>query len=47
MTIYKELLDELLKGCELPEDLLGDAGPLTRLFRLRLFFQVWAGATPW
>ncbi|MGR3473767.1 MAG: hypothetical protein ACU0CJ_05565, partial [Sulfitobacter sp.] len=25
MTISKELLDELLKGCERPEDLLGDA----------------------
>lgn len=27
MTISKELLDELLKGCERPEDLLGEAGP--------------------
>ena len=26
MTISKELLDELLKGCERPEDLLGDTG---------------------
>jgi hypothetical protein len=26
MTISKELLDELLKGCDRPEDLLGDAG---------------------
>ena len=26
MTISKELLDELLKGCERPEDLLGDGG---------------------
>jgi hypothetical protein len=25
MTISKELLDELLKGCEGPEDLLGDS----------------------
>tara|TARA_R110001606_G_scaffold394150_1_gene564786 strand:- start:411 stop:650 length:240 start_codon:yes stop_codon:yes gene_type:complete len=25
MTISKELLDELLKACERPEDLLGDA----------------------
>jgi hypothetical protein len=25
MTISKELLDKLLKGCERPEDLLGDA----------------------
>ena len=28
MTISKELLDELLKGVERPEDLLGDAGLL-------------------
>lgn len=26
MTISKELLDELLKGVERPEDLLGDTG---------------------
>jgi len=26
MTISKELLDELLKGCERPEALLGDVG---------------------
>ncbi len=26
MTISKEILDELLKGVERPEDLLGDAG---------------------
>ena len=26
MTISKELPDELLKGCERPEGLLGDAG---------------------
>ncbi|MFN3972824.1 MAG: hypothetical protein ACK4L4_15890 [Gemmobacter sp.] len=26
MTISNELLDELLKGCKRPEDLLGDAG---------------------
>jgi hypothetical protein len=26
MTISKELLDELLKGCERPEDLLGNDG---------------------
>jgi len=25
MTIFNELLDELLKGCKRPEDLLGDA----------------------
>ena len=30
MTISKELLDELLKGCERPEDLLGDARPPLR-----------------
>ena len=26
MTISNELLDELLKGCARPEDLLGEAG---------------------
>lgn len=26
MTISKEILDEVLKGVERPEDLLGDAG---------------------
>ncbi len=31
MTISKELLDELLKGCERPEDLLGDGGLLKDL----------------
>lgn len=31
MTISKELLDELLKGCERPEDLPGDAGLLKDL----------------
>ena len=31
MTISKEILDELLKGCERPEDLLGDAGLLKDL----------------
>ena len=31
MTISKELLDELLKGCERPEDLLGDAGLMKEL----------------
>ena len=35
MTISKELLDELLKGCERPEDLLGDAG-LTKELKIRL-----------
>ena len=31
MTILKELLDEFLKGCERPEDLLGDAGLMKEL----------------
>jgi hypothetical protein len=31
MTISKELLDELLKGCERPEDLLGEAGLMKEL----------------
>ena len=31
MTISKELLDELLKGCERPEDLLGHAGLIKEL----------------
>ena len=31
MTISKEILDELLKGCERPEDLLGDAGLMKEL----------------
>ena len=31
MTISKELLDELLKGCERPEDLLGDGGLMKEL----------------
>ncbi len=31
MTISNELLDELLKGCERPEDLLGDAGLMKEL----------------
>ena len=31
MTISKELLDELLKGCDRPEDLLGDAGLMKEL----------------
>ena len=28
---FRELLDELLKGCERPEDLLGDAGLIKEL----------------
>jgi len=35
MTITNELLDELLKGCERPEDLLGDAGLMKEL-KIRL-----------
>lgn len=31
MTISKEMLDELLDGCERPEDLLGDAGLMKEL----------------
>ena len=31
MTISKGLLDELLKGCERPEDLHGDAGLMKEL----------------
>lgn len=35
MTVSKELLDELLKGVERPEDLLGDAG-LMRELKIKL-----------
>jgi len=35
MTICDELLDELLKGCDRPEDPLGDAG-LTKALKIRL-----------
>lgn len=31
MTISSELLDELLKGCKRPKDLLGDAGLMKEL----------------
>lgn len=31
MTISKGLLDEPLKGCERPEDLLGEAGLMKEL----------------
>ena len=31
MTVSKELLDELLNGCECPEALLGDAGLIKEL----------------
>ncbi len=39
MTISKELLDELLKDVERPEDLLGDAG-LMRELKIRLMEQM-------
>ena len=42
MTISKELLDELLKGCERPEDLLGDAGLLKEL-KIRLMERMLGG----
>jgi putative transposase len=35
MTIFKELLDELLKGCERPEDLLGNDG-LMKALKIKL-----------
>jgi len=35
MTISKELLDELLKGCERPEDLLGNDG-LMKALKMKL-----------
>ena len=35
MTISRELPDELLKGCERPEDLLGDTGLMIEL-RIKL-----------
>jgi len=35
MTISNELLDELLKGCKLPDDLLGEAGLMKEL-KIRL-----------
>jgi len=42
MTISKELLDELLKGCERPEDLLGDAGLMKEL-KIRLMERMLGG----
>ena len=35
MTISNELLDELLKGCKRPDDLLGEAGLMKEL-KIRL-----------
>jgi putative transposase len=43
MTISKGLLDERLKGCERPEDLLGDAG-LTKELRIRLMERMLGAA---
>ena len=31
VTVSEEMLDELLNGCERPEDLLGDAGLMKEL----------------
>jgi len=48
MTISNELLDELLKGCKQPEDLLGDAGLMKEL-KIRLMERMLgydAGAEP-
>jgi transposase-like protein len=42
MTISKELLDELLKGCERPEDLLGDSGLLKDL-KIKLMERMLGG----
>ena len=38
MTISNELLDDLLKGCARPEDLLGEAGLMKEL-KLRLMMR--------
>ena len=42
MTISNELLDELLKGCARPEDLLGEAGLMKEL-KLRLMERMLGG----
>ena len=42
MTISNELLDELLKGCSRPEDLLGEAGLMKEL-KLRLMERMLGG----
>ena len=42
MTISKDLLDELLKGCERHEDLLGDAGLMKEL-KIKLMEQMLGG----
>jgi hypothetical protein len=43
MTISKELLDELLKGVERPEDLLGEAGLMKEL-KIKLMERMPAAA---
>jgi hypothetical protein len=43
MTISKGLLDERLKGCERPEDLLGDGGLMKEL-RIRLMERMLGAA---
>lgn len=42
MTISKELLDDLLKGCKRPEDLLGDAGLMKEL-KIKLMERMLGG----
>ncbi|WP_413207936.1 transposase, partial [Rhodospirillum sp. A1_3_36] len=42
MTISDHLIDELLKGCERPEDLLGEAGLLKDL-KVRLMERMLGG----
>lgn len=42
MTISKELLGALLKGCARPEDLLGDAGLLKEL-KIKLMERMLGG----
>ena len=42
MTISNELLDERLKGCKRPEDLLGDAGLMKEL-KIRLMERILGG----
>ena len=42
MTISNELLDELLKGCARPSDLLGEAGLMKEL-KLRLMERMLGG----
>ncbi len=46
MTISRELLDELLEGCERPEDLPGDTGLLKEL-RIKLMERDRSVKEPW